>query len=94
MDTSGTLSASGSDGFVLPYGSADPVQRVPETPALKRTLSAHHKTPLSEDCRLDFSFDTPSVPGGRGHIGLRSVNEIRILQSCIIYLYCYMYSWP
>ena len=23
--------------------------------------------------------DTPSVPGGRGHVGLRSINEIRIL---------------
>ena len=27
--------------------------------------------------------DTPSAPGGRGHVGLRSINEIRILQVLI-----------
>ena len=27
--------------------------------------------------------DTPSAPGGRGHVGLKSINEIRILQVLI-----------
>ena len=51
------VNAGGGSDFMVPYRGADPVQRVPETPALQRTLAAHHKTPLSEDCRLDFSCE-------------------------------------
>ena len=37
--------------------------------------------------------DTPSVPGGRGHVGLRSINEIRILQVLIACCTMYVGVW-
>ena len=37
--------------------------------------------------------DTPSVPGGRGHVGLRSINEIRILQVLIACFTMYVGVW-